>query len=713
NLIQTNLSLKKAYGLNPDDLVKMNLRDLVSERYRDQIKDYLKSIIEKGKDNGFMNVQTKDGRRIIIEYNNTLISNESGPEYVQGSGKDITERLNNEQALKESEERYKALFDRSLDCIFIHDNRGNFIDANDAALKVLGYNREEMLSVNFVSLLSEDQFPLTLQVLEELKESDQQKKPVEYRLKHKNGGYVDIEAQSSVIYRHGKPYAIQGIARDITQRKQAEVKIKESEEKYRNILENIDDGYFEVDIFGNFIFFNDSMCRILGYPKDELMGMNNREYMDEKNAKKIYQVYNEIYRTGIPAKVLDWKFIRKDGSGCFAETVVSLITDSNDKRIGFRGIARDVTNRKQLEAQLQQAQKMEAIGTLAGGISHDFNNILSSIIGFTELALDDVEKGTPLEENLQEVFTAGIRAKDLIGQILTLSRHSAMEFKPILINSVVKETVKMLRSTIPTSINFQGNICDRQLVVHADPTQIQQVIINLATNAKHAMSETGGVLMIDVDPVSFDESTENINLIPGNYARITVSDTGTGVNKDHLEKIFEPYFTTKAAGEGSGLGLSVVHGIVKSHKGDIAVCSEPGKGTKVHVCLPLSEHQSIEFPATTAEPLLRGTEHILIVDDEPSIVKMQQRSLERLGYSVTTRTSSVNALETFCATPDKYVLVITDMTMPDMTGDKLADEIKKIRPDVPVILCTGFSDNIKIRTGPDLQIDEFISKPID
>jgi two-component system cell cycle sensor histidine kinase/response regulator CckA len=599
--------------------------------------------------------------------------------------------------------------------IFLKDAKElRYVRFNRAGEDLLGHSMDDMLGKNDYDFFPKEQANFFTEKDREVLHGKEVVDIPEERIQTRNKGERIMHTKMlPILNENGEPEYLLGISEDITERKQAEESLRKSEEKYRNILENIDDGYFEVDIAGNFIFFNDSMCKMLGYPKDELMGMNNREYMDEENTKKVFQAFNKIYRTGISAKAFDWTLIRKDGSKCFVETVVSPIIGSNGKGIGFRGIARDISDRKKLEAQLHQSQKMESIGTLAGGIAHDFNNILSSIIGFTELALDDVDKGSPLEENLQEVFTAGIRAKDLVQQILTLSRHDAVDFKPIHINSVAKEAVKMLRSIIPTSINIQENICNKQLVVQADPTQIHQVIVNLATNAKHAMSETGGVMLVDVDTVSFDESTENINLTPGNYARITVSDTGTGINKDHLEKIFEPYFTTKAVGEGSGLGLSVVHGIIKSHKGDIAVYSEPGKGTKSHVYLPLSEQQSIELPDTNTDPLPRGTERILLVDDEPSIVKMQQRSLERLGYKVTIKTSSVDTLETFCATPDKYDLVITDMTMPDMTGDKLADEIKKIRHDVPVILCTGFSDKIKIRTGPDLQIDEFISKPID
>ena len=301
----------------------------------------------------------------------------------------------------------------------------------------------------------------------------------------------------------------------------------------------------------------------------------------------------------------------------------------------------------------------------------------------------------------------------MVAQILILSRRDSLEFKPIRINSVIKEAIKMLRSIIPTSIDIQENICHRPLIVYADATQLHQVIVNLATNARHAMIETGGVLRINVDSITIDEGSENNNLVPGSYVRIMVSDTGSGINKDHMEKIFEPYFTTKGVGEGSGLGLSVVHGIIKSHQGDISVHSEPGKGTTFYIYLPLSEQQPLERSQKFDGVLPPGSEHILLVDDEKPIVKMQRQLLERLGYKVTASTSSVEALKIFRSSPYNFDLVITDMTMPDMSGDYLAKEIKKIRPDVLVILCTGYSERINIQTGAGLQIDGFMMKPIE
>ncbi len=623
---------------------------------------------------------------------------------------------------------------------------------------------------------------------------------------------------------------------EISERKRTQEELKSSEEKYRTILENIEEGYYEVDLAGNFTFFNDAIKKILGYDRDELMNMNNRQYTDEENAQKLYRAFNKVYTTGKPTKQFDWKIIRKDGSERYVEASVSLRKDSKKEAIGFRGIVRDITERKQaeealreskekyrllvdnahdgifiaqdglirfqnpkaqemlgcpadelhetpfvnlihpddrhlllkrrerghesdevrtyslrvinpsaeelwvqinavdikwegkpatlnfvrditfekrLEAQLLQAQKMEAIGTLAGGIAHDFNNILSSVIGYTELALEEASKGSVLDSNLREVLKAGRRARDLVKQILAFSRQSDRELKPLEISPIVKETLKLLRASLPSTIRIHQNVGTNLGTVMTDPSQINQILMNLCTNAAHAMGESGGTLEVGLDKVEVgtELSLRFTGLTPGPYLKLTVSDNGHGMSPEVKERIFDPYFTTKEKGEGTGLGLAMVHGIVKSHRGTITVYSEPDMGSTFHVYLPVIERET-DPDMRSEETVPTGTEAILFVDDEQPIVDIAQRMLEHLGYSVVTRTSSVEALELFRRNSEAFALVITDMTMPNMTGEEFANEIMFIRPDIPIILCTGFSRSITEEKAKAMGIQAFIMKPI-
>jgi signal transduction histidine kinase len=362
-------------------------------------------------------------------------------------------------------------------------------------------------------------------------------------------------------------------------------------------------------------------------------------------------------------------------------------------------ILRDITDyitavaeKEKAQAQLQQSQKLESIGTLAGGIAHDFNNILTSVIGYTELALGDAEKGSPIEDSLQEIYTGGMRARDLVKQILAFARQSDDAMKPIQIDTITKEVLKLLRASIPTTIRIDQNI-EKDLTIMGNTTQIHQVLMNICTNAAHAMEDNGGILGISLKAMTVDQNDGLKDLIPGEYAEIKISDTGVGIDPAIMDKIFDPFFTTKKTGKGAGMGLALVHGIVTSYNGTITVESVPGQGTVFTIYLPLIRSRGESEPYQP-EVLPTGDERILLIDDGTPIVKMSSQILQRLGYEVVFSTSSRKALELFRSKPDDFDLVITDMTMPEMTGDKLALELMKIRRDIPVILCTGYSNKI-------------------
>ena len=374
-------------------------------------------------------------------------------------------------------------------------------------------------------------------------------------------------------------------------------------------------------------------------------------------------------------------------------------------------------SRKNLEQLLQQAWKMEAIGTLAGGIAHDFNNILSAIIGYTELAglsLHDADFAgkRKVTNDLKQVLQAGQRAKELVNQILAFSRQHDEQRKPIQVNTIIREALKLLRSSIPRSIEIRENITDCDTLILADPTQVHQIVMNLCTNASHAMRDQGGILEVELLPADPFEKINPLLLPPGPYLLLKISDTGIGMEPAVLDRIFDPYFTTKESGEGTGMGLAVVHGIVKSHKGHISATSIPGKGSSFLIYLPRIVQEGAQADEEYEMETPTGTENILVIDDEPALAKVEQRLLESLGYQVTSLTSPFEALQLVSAQPRRYDLVLTDMTMPRMNGAELTQRLLRIRADMPVILCTGFSEMMNEKKARAIGIRDYVMKPL-
>lgn len=494
--------------------------------------------------------------------------------------------------------------------------------------------------------------------------------------------------------------------------------LQKSEERFRGLVEQAVDGFFLHDTEGRLINVNQRVCDKLGYTREELLSMSVAD-IDVKLSKGEFpeNLWSSL-RPNVPV-TLQSVHKRRDGSTFPVEVSMGLL-DLGEQRV-VMALARDVSERlaseqerRKLESQLQQAQKMESIGTLAAGIAHDFNNILSPIYGYLELALLKLKDHEEVSGYLREAHRAATRARDLVKQILTFSRQDTEKQSPVEVHVIIKEALKLLRATIPSTIEIKQHIDPNCGYVLANPTQIHQVLMNLCTNAYHAMREKGGVLGVSLTPQEMTASDimKNIHLKPGPYLLLEVSDTGYGMDRMTMARIFEPYFTTKAQGEGTGMGLSVVHGIVKSHGGDITVYSEPGKGATFHVYLPVIERATVQTVDVSITPPPSGTERILLVDDEESVAMVEQDLLITLGYRVNAFTSSEKALEHFRQDPAAYDLVITDMTMPKLTGDKLSQELLAIRPDLPIILCTGFSELINRESALKLGIRQFVTKPI-
>jgi nitrogen-specific signal transduction histidine kinase/ActR/RegA family two-component response regulator len=387
--------------------------------------------------------------------------------------------------------------------------------------------------------------------------------------------------------------------------------------------------------------------------------------------------------------------------------------DGEGQYTGSFGPIRDITDQAMLERQLRQAQKMEALGTLAGGIAHDFNNILYAILGFTTLAQEKVPADDSVHADLQEVLSAGERAADLVKQILSFSRQAEQEAVPLHVHLIVHEAAKLVRASVPRRIEIRKNVQKGNDVVLADPTQIHQVLMNLCTNAVHAMPKGDGILGIELEPIEVGAALARQipDLLAGPYLRLRVSDTGKGMPPEMLERIFDPFFTTKEPGEGTGLGLAVVHGIVAGCGGAIHVQSKPGAGTVFDVYLPryTESAPSAEDPA---RPPQAGREHVLVVEDEDQIGRMLAETLTRLGYHVTSASRGDEALEVFAADPTAFDLVLTDQAMPGMMGTELARELLKLRPDLPIVLCTGFSQILSEEDARQAGIRELVMKPI-
>jgi PAS domain S-box-containing protein len=496
---------------------------------------------------------------------------------------------------------------------------------------------------------------------------------------------------------------------DIEDRISSKKALLNSEEKYRLLVENANDAIFVVQD-DRIKFANSKTTRMTGYELSEMMDMPFAELIHSADRGSVLSRHIERLPGNKPPARHSLRIVAASGQ--------VLWTDLNTVKIEWEGrpatlnFARDITRQKHLEAQLRNAQKMEAIGTLAGGIAHDFNNILSAIIGYTDLTALILPDEDPARSSLSEVMSAAQRAKELVYQILSFSQMHEQEQKPVRMDLIIKEVLKLLRPSLPATIGIEQQI-DCQSTILADPTQMHQVVLNLCTNAYQAMQEEGGLLKVSLDQIKFnpDDLSGQLDLDSGEHMKLTVTDTGHGMNEQTMQRIFDPYFTTKEEGKGTGLGLAVVYGIVSAHKGAIQVNSALGKGTTFEVFFPSIRSFARQEPIPYELPH-PGEERILFVDDEAALVRLATKLLEKCGYDVVGHTSPVEALELFKADPSKFDLVITDMTMPQMTGNQLAQALQKIRPDVPIIITTGYSEKISPEKAQTMGIQDFIIKPL-
>jgi PAS domain S-box-containing protein len=617
--------------------------------------------------------------------------------------------LNSQAALKESELRFRSIAESTPDAVIHTDNTGSIIFWNRGAEKMFGYTKEEVLGSPSFMLLAEK-----LREREKANLAEYQKKGAmaatgrifEMACMRKDGTEFPAEATFSVWNETGKAF-FSTMLRDVTERKKSE----EERSLLTTAVEQSDELIVITDNNALIRYVNPSFERATGYARSEVLGKKPSLL---KSGKQTDAFYRELWQTITKGQVWKGCFVnkRKNGALYNEEAVITPLRDSEGCIRHYVAVKRDVTQKQQLEQQVRQSQKMEAIGTLAGGIAHDFNNILTAIIGFSELSVSRVEKNSQLASNLSNIVDAGFRAKALVDQILTFSRHTEQEMKPMSLSPLVKETVKFLRASLPSTIEIQHTLTVSNDIILGDPTQVHQVLMNLCTNAAHAMKSRGGLLTISLSQELLQEADilAYPGLVPGHYARLSVSDTGHGIPPDIIDHIFEPYFTTKKTGEGTGLGLAVAHGIVKSCNGAISVKSEPGSGATFDVYLPILKTAAAS-QENTAETAPEGCESILLIDDEEWVCDAAGKILVHLGYRITTQTVPEKALELFRSAPESFDMIVTDKTMPHMTGFDLAAQIRIVRQDIPIILCSGFIERNDKELAENIGIRGIIKKP--
>ncbi|MFZ5569741.1 MAG: PAS domain-containing hybrid sensor histidine kinase/response regulator [Thermodesulfobacteriota bacterium] len=614
-----------------------------------------------------------------------------------------------EAVLPASDPNFRRRIADIEDGYFEVDPKGNFTYVNDAVTRFFGYNREELLGMNNRQYMDKENAKKVLNRFNSVFATGEAVGEFEFEVITKNGQTRSAEGSVSLMRdAHGNASGFRGIVRDVSKRKMMETALRESEEKYRLVVENATEGI--IILQDRLIkYANPRIQAILGYEAGTFRISPLTRFVHPDDQNNLVETYHQILDGKRSQAPFSFRAFSKAGEERILQSKSVLI--NWEKKPAVLVFLRDMTSQSILESKLQHAQKMEAIGTLAGGIAHDFNNILGSIVLNTELALDDVEKGGEAEYSLEQVLNASQRAKDLVEQILTFSRNAEVTRKPLNIKVIVKETLRMLRAMLPSTIVIRPVIADEVGTILANPTQIQQLVINLCTNAAHAMSEKGGPLEILLENTIADLSEpESSDCHPRKYVKLAVIDKGHGMTPEFKERIFDPFFTTKRIGEGTGLGLSVVHGIVINHEGAIQVDSQPGKGSVFNVFFPIIEDKAPAMVASRKQ-VPTGNKRILFADDESALLDATQRMLERIGYRVTGVQNGGDAYKIFEGNPDDFDLIITDMTMPYMTGVELAEAILRLRPNMPIILCTGFNERITPEIAKSIGIREYMTKP--
>ncbi|MCU0578931.1 MAG: PAS domain S-box protein, partial [Desulfobacterota bacterium] len=636
---------------------------------------------------------------------------------------DITDRKRSEAARQALALKWQTTFDAMNDAIALLDEQSRVVQCNRTMSRLLQKSAPEIIGRACYDLMLGAGAPIRNCPSERALQTRQRE-----ALSWEIGSRCYEVVADPIFDPQGQITGVVLILTDMTENKKAAQALQRSERLYRLIAENVTDVVWALDLeTRRFRYVSPSVKRLRGYTPEEVMAQpveaaltpGSLSYLNTLLAERLPRI-GENEKS--PLVFFDeMEQTCRDGSTVWTEVTSRLLINVETGHQEILGVSRDISARKKaeeqqkaLEQQLRQAQKLEAIGTLAGGIAHDFNNILGAVIGFTELARMEIPEASQARQDLDQVLQAGQRAKELVRQILTFSRKGVETLAALDMVPIIKEALKLLRASLPATIEIKTRLTVSEAVVKSDPTQIHQILMNLCTNAAQAMGEEGGTLEVSLAEAVFTPAEPGPQgpAGPGPYLELTVKDTGPGLSPEILEHIFEPYFTTKEKGLGTGLGLSVVHGIVQRHGGLIRVQSQPGAGSCFRVFLPRLEDVAVR-PALLQQRMPRGREHILAVDDEETLTEILRKALEHLGYRVTTTTDPREARAWFGKDPDSFHLLITDMTMPKMTGDRLVADVLKVRSHFPIIICTGYSDQLSEARVREIGARALLMKPFD
>lgn len=651
----------------------------------------------------------KDGRvRTGLISARTIVLH--GRPHILSVTRDVDDWKRAEEALLESERRYKDLFDNSTDLIYTHDVAGNFTSINEAVTRLLGYSPEECLKLNVKHLIHPDYLPPGQDTFDsKLARVVEKSGPYEIASRAKDGRLVWLEVTNRLIKLDGKTVGVHGTARDVTERKEADAE----RSRLVTAIEQAGETILVTDPTGKIIYVNPAFEVTTGYTREEAIGKNPRIW---KSGHQDKAFYSHMWNTLLNGDVWRGRFVnrRKDGTLFEENATISPIRDETARIVNFVAVKRDITSELVLQKQLVQAQKMEAIGTLAGGMAHDFNNLLQAILGYSDLLLMRKARTDPEYQKVRIIRQAARDGADLVSRILTFSRRAESKPRPVDLNEEIRRAEKLLRRTVPKMIEIRLELADNLNIIDGDPGQMEQMLLNLAVNAQHAMPK-GGLLLISTRNVSLTDENllTHLGISLGRYVLVTVTDTGTGMEPEVVDRIFEPFFTTKNDLEGTGLGLAMVHGIVTQHGGHIRCYSEPGRGTTFKIYFPVSKTDPQEKLDETREMPAFGTETVLLVDDDDRVREMGRQMIEMGGYGVFSARNGEEALEIYAEHKEEISLIILDLIMPGMGGRRCLEELLAFDPEALVLIASGHSSTNLGREEREAGARGFINKPYD